>query len=50
MIPIISIFRSIGNLIMRNLNFPKTYCAKTVKMEDGLTFQIFRHMRLKTRN
>ncbi len=32
------------------LRFPREFQGRSIRMEDGLTFKIFRQMRLKTRN
>lgn len=45
-----SILKSLLNLVILRLKFPKQYCEKTIKMDDGITFKIFRHMHLKTSN
>ena len=47
---LISIIRSIFYLLFLRLSFPKIYLDKGIKMEDGLKFQIFRHMKLKVKN
>ena len=47
MVVILSLLKSIYNLIIGNLWFPAHFCGKTIKMEDGLKFKIFRHMRLR---
>ena len=41
-----SILRTIYYGITHKLRFPKKYCGKTVRMEDGLTFKVFRHMKI----
>ena len=45
-----SIVRSIANLIFFRLHFPDKYLSKTVQMNDGLEFKIFRHLKLSTKN
>ena len=47
---ILSIINSIYYLIKSNMQFPQKYNGKTVQMEDGLKFKIFRHMSLKAEN
>lgn len=44
-----SILRAVFHAITFKLTFPKKYRNKTVRMEDGLRFKIFRHMRLEKR-
>lgn len=46
MIPVGHILRSINNLLLRRLRFPKGYLGSTIKMDDGKEFKIFRHMKL----
>ena len=50
MTALISLIRSIFNILFLRLNFPETYIGHEIKMEDGLTFKIFRHMNLKVKN
>ena len=50
MTAIFGIFRYVYNLILSGLTFPQKYHGKMVRMEDGVTFHIFRHMHLKSGN
>jgi len=45
-IVILSIIKSLYNLLILRLSFPKEYNDKIIQMDDGLNFRIFRHMRL----
>ncbi|MBN1781532.1 YdhR family protein [bacterium] len=45
---ILSVIRSLFNLIAGRLTFPGEYRGRTVKMEDGSEFRIFRHMHLES--
>ncbi|UCE37452.1 MAG: hypothetical protein JSW00_18675 [Thermoplasmata archaeon] len=42
-----SILRTIYYSIIGKLRFPKKYIGKTVRMEDGSNYKIFRHMKAK---
>lgn len=46
MIVILSIIKSLYNLLILRLSFPKEYTGKIIRMDDRLEFKIFRHMRL----
>ncbi|MGB2862327.1 MAG: YdhR family protein [Sedimentisphaerales bacterium] len=46
MIVILSIIKSLYNLLILRLSFPKEYNDKIIQMDDGLNFRIFRHMKL----
>ncbi|OHD11644.1 MAG: hypothetical protein A2086_17175 [Spirochaetes bacterium GWD1_27_9] len=46
---ICSIIRTIFYLITINLRFSKKYYGKTVLMDDGLKFKIFRHIKLESK-
>ncbi len=46
MIVILSIIKSLYNLLILRLSFPKEYNDKIIRTDDGLNFRIFRHMRL----
>ena len=49
MVPV-AIIKSLGNLISGKLTFPKFNLNKTIRMDDGLQFKIFRHMKLAFKN
>jgi hypothetical protein len=46
---LLSIIKSIFNLLFFNLRFPQKFRDATVGMEDGIAFKIFRHMSLSTK-
>lgn len=41
------IIKSTLNFLSAKLTFPDTYNGKTIKMDDGKTFKVFRYMKLK---
>ncbi len=47
---LLSLFKSLVSLITFRLRFPHDFKDKTIRMEDGLQFKIFRQMQLKTKN
>ena len=48
MIVMYSIIRSIYYFSTSRIHFPSDFKDKTVRMEDGLEFKIFRHMHIKS--
>ena len=48
--PIYSFFNTINLLIQGKMHFPKYKLGKTVKMEDGQIFTIFREVKIDTKS
>ena len=42
----LSIIKAIFKVVTFKLRFPRHYCNKTIKMDDGSEFRTFRHMHL----
>lgn len=49
MVILLSIIKSIFNLLFFILRFPQKFRDRNVRMEDGIAFKIFRHMSLMTK-
>jgi hypothetical protein len=45
----LSIIKALFQLITLQLRFPGKYCEKSITMDDGIRFKIFRHMCLNMR-
>ncbi len=45
MVSLVSLMRFVGLIITGKIKFPKKYTEKWLQMDDGLRFQVFRHMK-----